>query len=283
MKALKDTSIRQLHGQAFYDAANLITEPIQANIDRAKKYGVFPSNIIDKVAKASQKATSSTYAYDPTKRTSPGAFLQALNDFSDTIVATDWSIEGREQAISQAADTLLKLEALAKDTNMQPELVDKIKTIVYRALTDKQATETLEPIYSAIVDRFTMPEPIVKSMTDADLTQRQQQVKEALSLGVESRNAFAYAKKIANQNYEINMVGAMDSFINGDYATFQQQVANADIKYKRDLVSFMPFNSTQWDMWEKDVENGKDVVLEYMGKRYRFNGFNAQKPFTILY
>lgn len=290
IKALKDENTRQIHGQAFYDAANLITNPIQTNIDKAKESGLIKSSTIDKIVKASKKATDTTYAYDPTRKTSPGAFFQALADFSDTIKNNDWSFEGREKAIGQAADALLKLDALAGDTNMSPELVDKIKQVFYTALTNQQSAQVLEPLYDTIVGRYTAPDVFSKdSVADAykGFEERREKAAKSMSADREVKNSFAYAREIANKNYEVNILGAMDSFIKGsftgDFSEYQQNIADADVRYKRDLVAFMPFNQTQWNNWEKDVENGKEVVIEYMGKRYRFNGFNAQKPFTILY
>lgn len=290
IKALKDTKTREIHGQAFYDAANLITEPIQANVEKAKQSGVIKSGLIDKIVKASKKATETTYAYDPTRKTSPGAFFQALNDFSDTLGNNDWSFDGREKAIGQAADALLKLDALAKATNMSPDMVDEIKKVFYTALTNQESAQVLEPLLDTVVGRYTMPDVLVKDdMAEAykGYEERKEKANMLLSADKEIRNSFAYAQNIANQNYEMNVLNAMNSFIVGtaigDLSDYKQKIAEADMRYKRDLVAFMPFNQTQWNIWEKDVENGKEVVLEYKGKRYRFNGFNAQKPFTILY
>ena len=93
LKQLEDTKVRTLHGQAYYDAANLITEPSQLNIEKAKADGIIPGRTIDKIAQASKETITAKF-YDPTKKTIPGAFLNTLAQTVGTINNDDWSIEG---------------------------------------------------------------------------------------------------------------------------------------------------------------------------------------------
>lgn len=266
-KALKDTKVRTLHGQAYWDATNLITEPTKLNIERAKASGVIPAKTIDKIVKASQEATQNVY-YDPTRKTDPGVFVDAIANFSETVDSSDWSPNGREKATEQAAESLLYLSALAKETNMSPELVDKTKATIKTAMSNKEAAQALD---------LTMPQ-IKNNMYDAaghiDYAQ--------LGLSTLTESASQKAKKLAQQNYESNILGAMDSYIRGDFSTYNSQVTQADTQYKMDLVSFMPYTQKQWAEWQKDFDNGKDVIIEYNGNTYRFNGFNSSKPLTLI-
>lgn len=267
MKALKDTSLRTLHGQAYYDATNLITEPTKLNIERAKASGIIPAKTIDKIVEASKEATQNAY-YDPTRKTDPGAFVETIANFSETVDSSDWSPQGREKATEQAAESLVYLSALAKESNMSPELVDKAKAAIKTAMSNKEAAQAL--------DR-TIPQ-IKNNMYDAsghiDYAQ--------LGLSTLTESASQKAKKLAQQNYESNILGAMDSYIRGDFQTYNTQLAQADMKYKLDSVSFMPYTPTQWAEWQKDFDNGKDVIIEYNGNTYQFNGFNSSKPLTLI-
>lgn len=268
MKALKDTKTREIHGQAYYDATNLITEPIQTNIDKAKADGIIPKKTIDKIVSASIEATKTKYAFDPARKTSPGAFMRAISDFATTINNEDWSPEGRETAISQAADSIVHMSALAKEANMSPELVDTVLAAIKTTLVNKQAAQALDLTsaqfknniynYSGNVDYAKIGESVLTSST------------------------VDKAKALATQNFSENMLGAMNNYIMGDIDGYKQKVMEADRQFKIDSISFMPFSQNQWIQWQKDVENGKDVVLEYMGNTYRFNGFDAQEPLTLL-
>lgn len=263
IKAMKDTNARVLHGQAYFDAINLITEPTQLNIEKAKANGIIPARTIDKIAQASKDSVIAKY-YDPTKKTIPGAFLNALADMSQTISNDDWSIEGREKAIGEAAQSLLYLSELAKQTNMSPELVDKMKAAIRATLVNKQAAETLQ---------FAMPQ-IKNNMGYIDYAN--------IGSTLESDMTAEKTKKLAKQNFENNILTAMDSFLRGDFETFNTQVAQADRQYKMNLIGFMPYTQTQWAQWQQDVENGKEVMLEYKGNQYKFNGFDSEKPLTLI-
>lgn len=268
MKDLKDTETREIHGQAFYEASALITDPIQTNIDKAKTDGIIPNKTIDKIVKASEEATKTTYYYDPKRKTSPGAFMNALANLTETVNTTDWSPDGREKAIGEAAESMLYLSALAKETNMSPELVDKVKHAIRTTLTNKEAAETLDLTSSQFKN----------NMYDyAGHIDYARFGREDLTTSAAKKT-----KEVALQNFETNILNAMNSFIIGDLETYKTQVAEADTQYKIDLVGFMPYSSAQWKQWQKDVDSGKDVVIEYMGNMYKFNGFNSKEPLTLI-
>lgn len=261
LQNLNDTKIRTLHGQAYYDAINLITEPTQLNIEKAKAAGIIPGRTIDKIAQASKDTITAKF-YDPTKKTIPGAFFNALGRTVETLNNGDWSIEGREKAVGQAAESLMLLNETAKEANMSPEMVDKLKAAIRTTLVNKQAAETLELAMPQIQNH------------DWDWAQ----VGTTILVNTESDKF----KKLAIQNYEANVLNAMNSFLTGNLEEFNNQLAQADRQYKLDLIGFMPFTRTQWNQWQQDVENGKDVVLEYMGNQYKFNGFDAKNPLTLI-
>ena len=267
IKALADNKVRTIHGQAYYDAINLIAEPTQLNIEKAKAYKVIPDKTINKIAETSKEITLAKY-YNPEVPTAPGAFINAITNFSETINNTDWSPEGRKQTVEQAAESMDRLLTLAKESNMSPELVDKTEKSILTALSNKQAAETIVAALPQIENNL------------YDYNGHIDYAK--LGLNLLTTSGADNAKKLAQQNYEANILNAMDSYIKGDLDTFNQQLAQADRQYKLTMVSFMPFSQAQWQQWEKDVENGKDVVFEYNGNTYKFNGFNAQKPITLI-
>lgn len=260
LKALQDTKVRTLHGQAYYDATNLITAPTELNIEKAKAAGIIPGRTIDKIAQASKDTITAKF-YDPTKKTIPGAFFNALGRTVETLNNNDWSIEGREKAVGQAAESLMLLNETAKEANMSPEMVDKLKAAIRTTLVNKQAAQTLELAMPQIQDHIDYA-----------------QVGTSLLVNAESDKF----KKLAAQNYETNVLNAMNSFLTGNLEEFNNQLAQADRQYKLDLIGFMPFTRTQWNQWQQDVENGKNVVLEYMGNKYKFNGFDSKNPLTLI-
>lgn len=276
IKALQDDKSRQIHGQAYYDALSLITEPTQANIDRIKEEGVINSGVIDKVVKASKKATEKTYAYDPNRRTSPSALFKALASFSTIVNNNDWNFDGREKALGQAAESLAYLSDLSQQTNMSPELVDSLKKAIYTTLINKESANALAET-NAIVFNNVAPNFDVFG----DISERSKSTKELFKSSLKS-GAYSRSKEKANDNLEKNLAIAMNTYNYGNIDAYKDQVNQAVLQYKRDLVDFMGFSSSQWNNWQKDIENGKEVVIEYMGNRYRFNGFNAQKPFTQI-
>ena len=260
LKALQDTKVRTLHGQAYYDATNLITAPTQLNIEKAKVSGIIPARTIDKIAQASKDSVLTKF-YDPTKKTIPGAFFNALGQATETLNSNDWSIEGREKAVGQAAESLALLNETAKAANMSPEMVDKLKAAIRTALVNKEAAQTLEVAMPLIQDHIDYGQVGTQLMVNSQADK---------------------FKKLAAQNYEANVVKAMDSFLRGNMEEFNTQLTQADRQYKLDLIGFMPFTRTQWQQWQQDVENGKDVVIEYMGNKYKFNGFDYKNPLTLI-
>lgn len=272
MKALKDTEDRKIHGQAWHDAAALITAPTEIAIEKAKSYDFVDKKAIDAIVKASKKTTIETY-YDPTRKTSPGAFMQAYAAFGEAIEDSDWSYEGRQNVLTKAGDALAYLAGLAKEANLQPEKVDIIKQTVFKAITDKAAQEVLiqsgaqnlaqKAIVSELEEIGAIGGPIANKQESAKYTNK-----------ITQENAQSAAERMAKTNLQNNLVNAYLFFINGDQERFQQAIDAADLQFKKDKASFMVRSDREWERLQKALAEKQSATVEYMGTKYQFDGFD---------
>ena len=256
IKALKDDSNRKIHGQAYYDAAALITEPTEIAIEKAKSYDFANRKAIDSIVKAAKQTVLDEY-YNPTRTTTPGAFMEAYAAFGETLRNNDWSYEGREKALEQAAGALTTLAGLAKEYNLQPDKVETLKQTIVKAITDQQANQTL------------LNSPTFRAPTGF--------TNEAIAKGAYLvQNSAEAAKQVAAENYETNFMNALGFFLQGDTDGFNQAMAAADRQYKKDSVGFIVKSEYEWQRLEKALAEKQPAIIQYLGRPLTFNGFDNE-------
>lgn len=273
LKALKDKSDREIHGQAWHDAATLISEPTEIAIEKAKSYDFANKKAIDSIVEASKKTTLEKY-YDPTKKTSPGAFIEAYAAFGEAIENNDWSYQGREQALEKAGNALTYLAGLAKEANLPPSAVDKLKQTVVKALTDKQAQQAL--IDSFAVTSTLSPEKLEEIRESLRTKGKRETVKqyELNKASASQRTAVQTAREIADENYGIALESALGHFLAGDMDTFNARMQEADVQYKKDSSSFIVRTPAEWARLEKALAEKQPAIIQYLGRPLKFNGFD---------
>lgn len=254
LKALKDKSDRKIHGQAYYDAASLIAGPTELAIEKAKGYDFANTRAIDSIVKASQKTVTDEY-YNPTRTTTPGAFLEAYAAFGEALKNNDWSYEGREKTLEQAAGALTMLAGLAKEYNLPPSKVDILKQTVVKAITDRNANEVLlnSPIFQT-----------QEGFSNETIAQGKNLV----------QNTVTAAKQIAAENYENNLEEALGLYLRGDTDGFNQAMVAADRQYKKDSVGFIVKSEYEWERLEKALAEKQPAIIQYLGRPLSFKGFD---------
>lgn len=280
MKALKDTKVRTIHGQAYYDQANLITEPTELNIEKAKSYDWTDDKAIDKLAESSKNMTLAAY-YDPEKKTSPTAFLQSYNELSRLIDTTDDtpSPEGQAKMVAAAADAMIKLEAVAKETNLNPEYADRIKASIQKALTDKQAKQVLVDADFANRTRaqslaFSATQTPFSAKTPLEAFKEGQKQKGEYSRSALYRSSIKKATELADKRYNDDLAGASLYYLAGDYDTFMKASAQADRNYDMNRASFIVRSANEWKRLQNDLASGVPALINWMGRTLEFKGFN---------
>lgn len=253
IKALKDDSNRKIHGQAYYDAAALITEPTEIAIEKAKSYDFANKKAIDSIVKASKQTVLDEY-YNPNRTTTPGAFLNAFNEFAEIIQNNDWSYDGRMETLEKAGDALTNLAGIAKEYNLPPEKVEALKNTVVKTITDKMAQQAVlnSPIFGPI--EFT--NEYMFSGKDLPRTVSQK------------------AEEIAAQNFETNLFNAMGLLLNGRTEDFEAAMTQADVQYKKDKVGFIVKSDAEWARLEKALAEKQPAIIQYLGRSLKFNGFD---------
>lgn len=277
IKELKDNSVRQIHGQAYYDQINLITEPTQMNLEKAKSYDFVNGKDIDKAVETAKKITEAKW-YNPTLPTNPAAFIIGINQFGEALQNNDWSPQGRELAVRQAYGALTQLEALAEITNMDQDLVKSITDSVWKALTDKQAQQAL--IDTGFGRMF---DPDTATVRDIEQDIQEQYGRGGTNIG-DARKIAAFvakpkadaeaAKELANRNYSANLRRAVQYILNNDYENYAEAVRNADKQWKMDAASFIVQDSFEWERLERELAEGKKPIYNYMGRMLEFKGFD---------
>ena len=272
MKALKDTKVRTIHGQAYYDQANLITQPTQLNIEKAKAYDFTDDKAIDKLAESSKNMTLAAY-YDPEKQSSPTAFVQSYNEFARVLDATDDtpSPEGQAKMVAAAADAMVKLEAVAKETNLNPDYADRIKASIQKALTDKQAKQVL---VDADFANRTRSQSLALSATQTEALKKGQEQKGEYSRSAMYRSAIKKATDLANRRYNDDIAGASLYYLAGDYDTFMKASAQADRNYDMNRASFIVRSANEWKRLQNNLASGVPALINWMGRTLEFKGFN---------
>ena len=258
IKALEDEKSRGVHGQAYYDELHLINEPTQLNIEKAKSYDFTDDKAIDKAVKASKAITLSKW-YDPTRRTSPEAFIVSYNLFADAVQNPDWSPEGREEAVAQAYVALSKLEDLAEQNNMDPKTLQSLRDTITTALTSREAQQVI--IDSGFGKEYSNLETQLGSIggTGDPLGFRSMKDHQKQT----EKDAIEKANNLALTNYSINLQRAIPYFLNKDYNNFKTAVAYAAQQAKRDRASFIVSDGYEWERLEKELAAGKKPVYNY--------------------
>lgn len=291
LRDLQDTKQRVLHGQAYYDAAHLITEPTALNIEKAKASGIVPEKLINNLVEQSKKTTAATY-YDPTKRTGPGAFVGALNQFATAVKDNDWSDEGRIQTLETAANTLTYLDAVAKESNMDPKKVDEIKQSVFKAITDRNAQEVL--MGSGVLDLIQQAQTAADAFAEVPEKTIKKGFLPAIGSAIQTFRPIATdaaqqfstmtgykgAQKQAVERLEANLEYAFALYMAGQYDEFYNHVQAADRQYKKDQLSFM-ISPSDWRRIEYALAENKPAVINYMGRTFEFKGFDNAGPLIV--
>lgn len=279
MKALADTKVRTIHGQAWYDQANLITEPTKLAIERAKSYDFTNDKDIDKLVDAAKEVTLGKY-YDPTRRTSPNAFVQAYNVYADIIntISDNPSAEEQAKAVAGLAEATTRLKAVAKESNLDPKYTDSIMAAMQKALTDKMARQAL--IDSDFANRTTtqaMLQGINTSWTTPNMIQGiYQGRKEMGNISKTSlyNDAVTRANELATQRYNNDLSAAMAIYLTGDMAAFRQACAQADRNFDKNRASFIVRSDNEWQRLENELAQGHPAMIQYMGRTLEFKGFD---------
>lgn len=280
IKQLADDKVREVHGQAYYDQVNLITEPTELNIEKAKSYDFTDDKAIDKLVTAAKETTTGAY-YDPEKKTSPNAFVQAYNTFSELMENTDDtpSPEGQAKLVGAAAEAMTQLAAVAKETNLNPEYADRIKASIQKALTDKQAKQVL---VDADFANRTRAQSLVLSATQTpffaktptEALKKGQEQKGEYSRSALYRSAIQKATELADKRYNDDVALASMYYLAGDYDTFMKASAQADRNYDMNRASFIVRSANEWQRLQNDLASGVPALINYMGRTLEFKGFN---------
>lgn len=281
-KALKDDKTRTLHGQAYYDQLNLITEPTKLNIEKAKGYDFTDDKAIDKLTEAAKATTLATY-YDPERPTSPTGFLQAYTIYGDMLdkLPDNPSIAEQSEIIAAFARANARLLDVAKASNLDPEQTNKIQAAMKQALTDKKSKQALTDInfgrrandFMTTVPTEVLQGPATKSARkaaeDAEMVRKQEKLLEK-----KYKNASEEWTDLAVRQYNIDMANAMNAFLAGDMDTFKTQVAAADRKFDKTRASFIVPDEFQWQRLENALANKQPALIQYGGRMLEFKGFD---------
>lgn len=272
LKALNDTSVRTIHGQAYYDQVNLIDNPTQVALEKAKAYEWTDDKALDKAVESAKAITQATY-YDPTRRTAPTAFLMSYNMFSDTIKNNDWSPEGREQAIAQAFQALNKLKDFAQEANLPPETSDALLHMITKSLWDKEAQQVLldsgfgKDFLNELNDKYTWGSGGA-SIKDAEKAFVIKHINKSTKEAKES------AEKTAFENYTRNLERAVPYYNAGDYDNFKTAVANAHKQAMMDRAGYIVKDGYEWERLIREYNEGKKPIYNYQGRMLEFKGFD---------
>jgi len=271
IKQLEDTSVREIHGQAYYDQLHLIDNPTQLNIEKAKGYEFTNNKAIDKAVEAAKAITQAKY-YDPTRRTPPEAFLTSYNMFAEAIKNNDWSPEGREQAIAQAFQALSKLKDFAHETNLEPETADGLLQMITKAMYNREAQQAiLESGFGMDFLDTTNPD---RPLWDTRSITPEEKTIAMIGMNRSIRNAQQAAEKTAFENYTRNLERAVPYYLAGDYDNFKTAVAYAHKHAMMDRASYIVKDSLEWDRLIREYNEGKKPIYNYLGRMLEFKGFD---------
>ena len=301
IKWLEDDKIVKRHGQAYYDQVNLIDQPTQVNIEKAKSYDFVDGKLIDNAVKSAREITQAKY-YDPTRRTSPDAFIGSLNLLGDAIKNNDWSVEGRERAVAQMFQTLGKLEDFAQQTNMSPEQTNALAAMIKKAVTDPEANKALNDSGILTFHNFANPMASMFNIPSNILEQTGEQYKQYIieqpDLGditirdvmnpanrFLAKQAINYsqikgaqaAESIANENFSKNIERAVPYYLSGDYQNYAIAVKNAWDRKAMDAASYIVKDGYEWERLLREFKEGKKPLYNYMGRMLEFKGIQGGK------
>lgn len=284
LKQLEDTKTRTVHGQAYYDAINLMTQPTELAAEKAKDWDFTNKKDIDNIVKTSKEITQAKY-YNPLVGSGPASTLQAINVYGKLIeeLPDDPSAEDQQRAVAAIASANSRLLALAKETNMKPEDTDKVLASMKKALTDKLAKQAW--IDSGVLNRASQFESFVKQPTLSgnieEVYTQQLKRKGARGTTAEYQKQMPAIMERATQEYNQAIGMAMIQYLTGDYDGFKQTVAQADRNFDKKRASFIVKSEAEWQRLENALAQGQPAIVEYEGRNFEFKGFNNRGAMFI--
>lgn len=278
MKELADTSERQIHGQAWHDSTNLITQPTQVELEKAKSYGLVNEKDLDTIVNTSKEMTLSTY-YDPKKQTNPAAFIRGINVYTQLLnqIPDSPTIAEQQRAIAGIAEANKRLLDLAKETNLPPEITDRITASMQKALNDKQAKQALTNInWNNKVNTYLASVP--QNLKGTALTRAARTVEDVSAAEMAQKEQYQDAEQKwtqrAVEQYNTDMETAIMYYLAGDYPTFNQLVTEADRRFDKTRASFIVQSDLEWQRLENALAQNKPAMVEWEGRMLEFKGFN---------
>lgn len=281
IRALKDTNTRTVHGQAYYDQVNLITEPTKLNIEKAKAYDFTDNKAIDKLVDASKKTTLAAY-YDPTRQTSPNAFVQAYNVFGEMLqnISDNPSAEEQTKLIAAAAEANERLVAVAEASNLAPEYTDRIKSTIAQALSDTAARQAL--VDADFANRTKSQriaamaqEPFFDTRKpNQPINQRYKESMKEEGVATLYKTAEEKALDLATKRYNDDISYAMGIYLTGDMDAFRNACAEADRRFDMNRAGFIVKSDIEWQRLQNALANNQPALIQYMGRTLEFKGFD---------
>ena len=181
--------------------------------------------------------------------------------------------------VAAAADAMIKLEAVAKETNLNPDYADRIKASIQKALTDKQAKQVLVDADFANRTRaqslvFSATQTPFGAKTPLEAFKKGQEQKGEYSRSALYRSAIQKATELADKRYNDDVALASMYYLAGDYDTFMKASAQADRNYDMNRASFIVRSANEWKRLQNDLASGVPALINYMGRTLEFKGFN---------
>lgn len=278
LQALADTKTRTIHGQAYYDQMNLVNEPTQLNIEKAKAYPFTDDKAIDKLVEASKETTLAKY-YDPMRPTGINGFVQAYNVFGDKLKGIPDNMAPQQQAeiIASLGEVMKQLYLVSEASNLEPEYASKIKQALFKAYTDKASRQALVDADFANRTIYQTISEAAKESFDGSLVNAPKKYQTKLKKESEA-NVYKTAAEEALENatriYNEQLGDIIDIYIAGDLDTFKKACAEADRIFDKNRASVLVKSQAEWARLESALANKQPALLEYNGRTLQFNGFD---------
>lgn len=253
LKALGDEEDRIVKSNAEFTAAALIPNFDPDTFDELKKQGFVNSEFLDALEKVSTKPDSVSEVANASK------LINIVKALQPIILNTDDSDKANDERFKAATHILRNYESFAKENGLDIEEQKDFKTLISKALADKNFSNSLNPIYadSALKNTLEKPSPVLGWVKSGYEDIKDTMVK---------NSARAMAEKYIQT--------AITMAVSGNYEEAERvlQVGNREVIKERakDFISREEFKRL-----ETDLSDGKHAYFTTpYGGTFEFKGYS---------
>jgi len=276
LKALGDEEHRVIKSNAYFSAIENIPNFNPDTVQELKKQGIVDSELINAIEEVGTKPKSVSDVQNANR------LSNTIQKLFPLISNTDENEEANKMRFAAGTKILKDYSIFAKEQGLNIEQQQEYSNLIAKALSDKQFSKALQPIFSdtALRDRFFAIKDFIEPKTIAEkavsyIPRAIENTKENIDNYMASRNAHNVAENVAQT--------ALIYALTGEYDKASKILQDGNRQVIREMAA--PYISDQeFNRLENNLSEGKKALFtSKYGQTYEFLGYsNKDAIFKVV-